>query len=266
MAVLKELARYLLTRRAMARVNSKLYMAALHGLGVLNYENGRISGEDYLLEEFLPSRIRKQNPVLFDVGANVGGISVQLSKSFPTGKIYAFEPHPLTYSKLRENTHAIGRVQIENIALGREAGAMTLYDRSDISGSAHASIYKDVIAEIHGQTVTSVEIKMDTLAEYAARVGVKFIDYLKVDTEGNELAVLEGGRGLLNEDRIGFIHFEFNEMNVVSRVFMRDFRLLLPRHSLFRLLPRGLLPLDPSRVLTSEIFAFQNIVAVPQWG
>ena len=102
-------------------------------------------------------------------------------------------------------------------------------------------MFQDVIADLHG---------------------VGRIDYLKIDTEGNELAVLEGAARLLAESRVGYIHFEFNEMNVVSRVFLRDFRKLLPSHRLYRLLPRGLLPLG-ERIVATEIFAFQNILAVP---
>ncbi|MEP7071750.1 MAG: hypothetical protein ABI839_05140 [Verrucomicrobiota bacterium] len=51
-------------------------------------------------------------------------------------------------------------------------------------------------------------------------------------------------------------------MNVVSRVFLSDFVSLLPRHRLFRLLPRGLLPIE-NIPLTREVFAFQNLLAVP---
>ncbi len=51
-------------------------------------------------------------------------------------------------------------------------------------------------------------------------------------------------------------------MNAVSRVFLRDFRKLLTGHRLFRILPNGFLPVD-SFALTAEVFAFQNILAVP---
>lgn len=66
---------------------------------------------------------------------------------------------------------------------------------------------------------------------------------------------------LLAENRIGVIHFEFNEMNEGSGCFMRDFRTVLAGYRFFRLLPNALLELSREPVL-SEIFGFQNIIAI----
>jgi hypothetical protein len=53
-------------------------------------------------------------------------------------------------------------------------------------------------------------------------------------------------------------------MNVISRMFFRDFRALLPEYNFFRLLPHGRIGLDDS-ALGTELFAYQNIVAFPRW-
>lgn len=50
-------------------------------------------------------------------------------------------------------------------------------------------------------------------------------------------------------------------MNIVSRSFFNDFRKILHNYTLFRLLPRGLLSV-PENPLLSELFGFQNILAV----
>ena len=44
---------------------------------------------------------------------------------------------------------------------------------------------------------------------------------------------------MLEAGRIAVIEFELNEMNVVSRVFMKDFLAILPNYRIFRLLPEG---------------------------
>lgn len=75
------------------------------------------------------------------------------------------------------------------------------------------------------------------------------------------MAVLKGSQELLSGKSIRLIQFEFNEMNVVSRTYMRDFLNLLSNYQLNRLLPDGLIPLNSS-VQDTEIFAFQNIVAI----
>jgi hypothetical protein len=75
--------------------------------------------------------------------------------------------------------------------------------------------------------------------------------------------VLKGASNLLREGRISAIQFEFNEMNIVSRVFLKDFNELIPNCRFYRLLRHGLGPLDPYSPLACEVFAFQNIVALP---
>lgn len=80
--------------------------------------------------------------------------------------------------------------------------------------------------------------------------------------EGNELAVLKGGEKSISEGKIKAIHFEFNEMNVSSRVFFRDFWKLLKDYQIYRLLPREMLEINHYSPLTCEIFAYQNIVAI----
>jgi FkbM family methyltransferase len=242
--------------------NSTLHGLALHGLGVLNWQDDAVSGERYLIHEYLPRVLPQAHPVFCDVGANIGAFTSGLLARFPGAKIYAFEPQPQNFARLTRAGHPPERVRHDNIALGRAPGLITLYDRADHAGSAHASVYEEVIADIHRQAVTATEVRVDTLDNVAALYGLPYIDYLKIDTEGNELAVLEGAAQLLREARIGYIHFEFNEMNVVSRAFLRDFRKLLPSHQLFRLLPRGLLPLG-TRSVSTEIFAYQNILATP---
>ncbi len=86
-----------------------------------------------------------------------------------------------------------------------------------------------------------------------------------MDVEGGELAILEGAHQLIKEARLGVIQFEFNEMNIISHSFLHDFRKLLPNYRIYRLLPAGLLPL-PEDPLLSEIFGFQNLVAILQNG
>ena len=93
------------------------------------------------------------------------------------------------------------------------------------------------------------------------RKKIKEVKFLKIDTEGNELNVLLGAKRLLKENRIETIQFEFNEMNVMSRVFFRDFLELMPDHTFYRLLPAGLLPIGKYSPLTNEIFAYQNVIA-----
>jgi FkbM family methyltransferase len=247
-------------RPALQPFNKLLFRLALSGMGVLNYQNPRQTGEARFLREWLP-RIAPEGGEVFDVGANRGDYTVAVHRIDPRLRVHAFEPHPATYQKLIANTRGTNVVPV-NFGVGHESGELELYDRAGEDGSSHASMYLDVIEKIHGSEATSVRVPVITLDDYAARNGIERIALVKIDTEGNEYRVLLGMAGLLRSGAIRAIQFEFNEMNVASRAFMRDFVELLQGYDMYRLLPAGLLPIAPYRPIYSELFGFQNIVAI----
>jgi FkbM family methyltransferase len=262
MTFIHALYRKIFARQSCQRFNERLLHLSLHGLGILNFENDAASGEHHLIHKWLPNSIQKANPIFFDVGANVGLYSESILRQFPTALIHAFEPHPGNYTRFLERGFPSHRVKCHNIALGESQGSAVLYDRADHQeGSTHASLHEAVISQIHHQDVVAHKIDVETLDDIAQREDVQCIDFLKIDAEGHEFAVLKGAVKLLEERRIDHIQFEFNEMNVVSRSFFWDFRQLLGNYVLYRLLPAGLLELRDD-VLTTEIFAYQNILAV----
>lgn len=250
----------LFTRKSLYKFHKLLYNFSLRGMGILNYENSKVSGEKFLIKEYLPTIFKSKHPVVFDVGANVGNYTKALSDSFPNANIYSFEPQPLNFSKLKQLSSK--KIKIFELALGAKEGKFFLFDRKDCpDGSEHASLYREVISDIHYQAVKRYPVKVTTLDNIVKKEKLNKIDFLKIDTEGNELEVLKGAKELLKSNKITCIHFEFNEMNKISKVFMNDFFKILPNYTLYRLLPNGLLPLS-NKGVDIEIFAYQNIVAI----
>lgn len=257
-----KLYRWMFAHRQLQKVNIALFQMSLRGLGILNYENNEVSGERYLIQNILPLVIKKKHPIFFDVGANIGNYSASLLRVFPNATIHAFEPHPKNFFSLKQNTPSVN-LKCYNAAVGETRGKLTLYDRADHNGSSHASLHKAVISEIHKQDIVEHTVLVETLDTFCEKMEIADIDFIKIDTEGNEMSVLRGAKKLIRNGNIKCIHFEFNEMNVVSRTFFRDFRNILHNYDLYRLLPNGVLHLNDSLVLT-ELFAYQNIVAIPK--
>jgi len=240
----------------------QLYFAALRGLGVLNWKNSSISGEKNLIDNVLPNLIHNDFPIFFDVGACHGDYTLLLHERFSNAIIHCFEPHPKNFQILERI--GIPNIVCHNLGLGDKKGFSTLYDRSDMNASSHATLYSKIIQEIHKQGLVSYEVEIATIDDIIEEENISKIDFLKIDTEGHELAVLKGASNALTEGIIRCIQFEFNEMNVVSRTFFRDFRKVLKDFTFYRLLPNGLVHLGTEPV-TTEIFAFQNIVAFPSY-
>lgn len=246
-------------RPGFARVHQTLIKLGLHGLGILNYQDD-LSGERAFLRRQLGHTSR---PIVVDVGAHSGEYANLVLSEAPKARLISIEPHPQSYGRLAELAHQ-HKFQAIQSACGAHPGVATLNDYvGDASGSQHASLYKDVISSVWGSASSGISVEVTTIDALAARLELDMIDLLKIDTEGAELDVLRGAKGMLDSGRIRSIQFEFNDTLTISRAFLRDFRELLTGFRLYRLLPDGLLSLEPYQALFCEIFAYQNIVALP---
>ena len=58
---------------------------------------------------------------------------------------------------------------------------------------------------------SEITVKTQTLDDFCLEKKIEFIDVLKIDTEGNELNVLDGAKRLLSENRIKIIYTEICE-------------------------------------------------------
>jgi len=260
MTMFYKLYAYVFARRVFYKMNCFLYSLSLRGMGVLNYQNDFLTGEKAWLASYLSKKVA---PVVIDVGANIGDYSCAVFKVNPKSTVVAFEPHPKTYKKLAENIKEENFTSY-NLGLSDELTLMKLYDYADRDGSSHASLYKNVIKELHhGGEPISHSVEVVRLDSFLEKEKIEFIDLLKIDTEGNELKVLKGAGRLLKQNKIKAIHFEFNEMNIESKTSFKDFWGLLNNYQLYRILPRGeLIEICNYRPIFCEIYAFQNIVAI----
>ncbi len=247
-------------RPSLARMNRVLVRMGLHGLGVLNTRD-ELSGEAAFLKRYLSGLTQ---PVVVDVGAHGGEYAKLVLAAAPDARLISVEPHPATFARLAEAAHARGFTAV-HAACGSAPGSAQLSDYADHpDGSQHASLYAGVIDTVWGKPSMTVDVTVTTLDALADAHGLDAIDLLKIDTEGAELDVLRGARGLLKAGRVHAVQFEFNDTLTISRVFMREFQEQLAGFHLYRLLPHGQLSLEPYRPVYSEIFAYQNIVALPR--
>lgn len=81
-------------------LNRFVFHASLKSMGVLNFESDFLNGEKKFLKSLLA---KKSNPIILDVGANIGKYAQFVLESNPKSKIYCFEPYPTTFKKVKEN-------------------------------------------------------------------------------------------------------------------------------------------------------------------
>jgi len=120
---------------------------------------------------------------VFDVGANVGQSIPALRKAFPKALLHCFEPAPVIFADLAAAYPADGIVFTHNIALGNTTAEATITNVPDTSMNR---IVNDA------GSVRAAKIKMMRMIDFCLAEGIPYINYLKIDTEGNDLEVIKG--------------------------------------------------------------------------
>lgn len=141
----------------------------------------------------------RDGDTVLDVGANIGTISLTASGIVGSaGKVYAIEPHPRTFVSLKSNIALNQRTNIDaiNVALGAHSGTIHFSDSTD--DSQNAVIH---LSELRSQFLEVPVRRMDDLP-----LGKIPITLLKIDVEGYEKIVLEGGPETLA--RTSYIYLE----------------------------------------------------------
>jgi len=153
--------------------------------------------------------LAKQGGVFVDVGANYGYFSCLWAALNPENRVIAFEASPRNVLPLRENVNANNlrlRVEIHDIALGKEAGNLPFSFMSDEQTGWGGLSLKD--------GSNTINVPVVTLDEFWSKTSYQMIDVLKIDTEGADTWVLEGASQLLKEKRIKHIFFEENKVRM----------------------------------------------------
>jgi len=153
--------------------------------------HGSFEGADQWVVDTMDSQVKPGDTVI-DVGANIGYYTRLLSRLVgPNGTVFAFEPDPTNFSVLEKNTADLGNVTIVNKAVSDDTGTGTL--------SLSKSNLGDHRLYPAGQGRESVEVEITTLDDYFLGDGNTLppIDFIKVDAQGAEGAVLHGARHLM---------------------------------------------------------------------
>lgn len=167
------------------------YLDALNSIsGIIRQAGSFETTELNLVRRNLP-----EGGTFIDVGANAGLYSLLAWHWFKDVQIHAFEPVPFAYDAFQANMakNRIGgdRLFLNQMAVGDEN--KTVHITTDF----HSSNY---LADSQSSEKT-VPVPCVTLDRYAQERGIGRIDFVKIDVEGKEFAVLAGAEQVLRRDR-----------------------------------------------------------------
>ncbi len=156
----------------------------------------------------------REGMTVFDVGANVGELTLLFSRFVGDGNVHAFEASSETFMHLKIVCEATGKrnVSLNHLAL------------SDKNGTIRLHVYEDALSSFNSQAARPLknygldfepvgieETPATTVDDYCERKKIELIDLLKIDVEGAELQVLRGARRMLKSKRIACLTFEFGQ-------------------------------------------------------
>jgi FkbM family methyltransferase len=141
----------------------------------------------YLLRTIRPG------DAVFDIGAHKGGYTYWMKKAAGRkGKVYAFEPQPLGAGLLRKLFHP-ANVVVEALALSNAIGKQEFF----IMPQPFNVSFEASLENKYGNAIT-LSAETITIDAYCFENAVRPA-FMKIDVEGHELQVLQGGRQTLTD-------------------------------------------------------------------
>lgn len=164
------------------------------------------------------TELANEHPVIIDAGAHIGMSTLYFAKQFPTAKIIAIEPNPITRELLETNiwdNRLEDRVEVVAAALSDHSGHAQLHhltaEEWQLNANLTATAWNDA------PLTHSTQVETITLSSLLNQP----VDLLKLDIESAELAVLGEARQYLSH--VGELFVEFhpargNSLEVLCRL------------------------------------------------
>jgi len=155
----------------------------------------------YLLGAYEPRPIRKYESIIhpgdvvFDIGANIGAHTLHFARLVgPAGRVFAFEPTDFAIAKLRRN-----------LSLNPDLRAQVKLNQCFLLGDRNAPLPQGIPAswpvggwhdDLHwghlGQNKALSGAYATTVDDFCQATNIARLDFVKIDVDGHEHAVLRG--------------------------------------------------------------------------
>lgn len=161
--------------------------------------------------------ILKAGDRVVDIGANYGIYALSMAKIVgPQGHVWAFEPASSTAAHLAQSIehNGFGQITLIKSALSNHQGTARL-------GLRQNSELNSLTVDTDQQQETEV-VELTTLDHVSEKFSWHGITFVKLDAEGEESRILEGGTRFLSEES-PLIMYELKHDNAVNHLLIRQF-------------------------------------------
>jgi len=162
------------------------------------------------LDQTIKYLIKKNNPIILDVGAHTGESIIRFRNLYRKSIIHSFEPSKKNFKILKKYENL--ETKINNFALGNINEMKKFYINKDDSTSGFYKFFDN--KNILDSSKEIVQIK--TLDEYIKSNNIESVDILKIDVQGFEAQVLKGAIQTL-KSQIKIIELEIIFINYYEK-------------------------------------------------
>lgn len=166
------------------------------------------------------------DPVIVDIGANIGLATLYFKNLYPKSRIYAYEPNPKIYNILQKNAQL------------NELSHVYIFRKAIVSNKCRSQ--KKIFYIVNNSTLSSFIYHVDfeqfgykkkqiiTTKFNKIFDNILYADLLKIDIEGSESSLVSDI--LNNSYRIGFIIIEFHDF--LNENFIKHYKSLKKEYKL----------------------------------
>jgi len=173
----------------------------------LKIEKRKLSKNEFDDLAFLYALIEGRPNVILDCGANIGFVSYQFYKRFPSAAIYSFEPNPDVFQILNANLAKEKTINKVNVGIGSQNDSITFYKNNNTGTSSFME--PNAFHRAHlARKYTPLTVPVVTIESFFSENDIDHNGIVKLDIEGFEIEALKGCRKLLDNGNIDFLCIE----------------------------------------------------------
>ena len=211
---------------------SDISMKSTEEVGIFNYKGfifyyhndgvraDLIKSGDWSYDEDISRAITKElakveSPVFLDIGAHAGFMTLNVLEKIPSARVFAFEPGRLQsslFEKTIEANNLKNKVTLYKEALGRETGTTSFISQE--SPDADWSMNNGLLDTGRGLgRQKQITVNVQTIDNWWKRAEKPEVNVVKIDTEGAELWILQGGTEFISACKPTIL-LEINPLNL----------------------------------------------------
>jgi len=161
-----------------------------------------------------------KDPVMFDIGSNIGTITTLIGNILESTQIYCFEPQEDVYKILCGNLaiNNLHNCHPYNIAFGGEDKTITV-DEPDYSKPNDFGIFSLIENKISNTSGRKIVVDVYRLDTFIEKYNIQKLNLLKIDAEGMDLQILHGATNTIKKfNPVILVEYSDNRISIKDQL------------------------------------------------